>query len=295
MPSPHTRSGPADARRVVVIGGGNMARAIIAGGAGMDPPPAWRVVEPDVEKRHDLEKHGVPIAAGSLGELVERIPGELDKGSHAIVLLAVKPQMLPVVSREWAQAGITFDGVVISILAGTPTEKVRAALGGGPGVPGVRVVRAMPNLAAAVGHSATAICLGAGAGAGDDAFALQLFHGIGPVVERVDESLMDAVTALSGSGPAYVFYLAQAMIQGGVEAGLSHEVADRLVRQTLVGASESLSQASGRSPEALRAAVTSKGGTTEAAIALLEAAKVGRLLADAVIRGRDRGREIGSS
>lgn len=263
------------------IGGGNMAQALVQGAiASGDPSLAagrLMVVEPDAARRAWFEQRRVGVL-----EHARDLAGRLTPGSQLV--LAVKPQSLRSAAADLA--GIDLDRVVISILAGTASLRVREALGGLP-----RVVRAMPNTPARVAQGATALALGDTARPGDEALAERLFKGVGPLVVRIDESLMDAFTAVAASGPAYLLYLAQAMSEAAVKLGFAPETADRIVRQTLAGSAELLRQSS-ESPEELRARVTSKGGTTEAAIRVLDAA--GQL--DAVVRAitaaRDRGREL---
>src|SRR5690606_13250813 len=157
--------------------------------------------------------------------------------------------------------------------------------------PNAAVVRAMPNLPARIRQGATAICLGDGAAPGDDDFALALFRGIGPLVLRIDESLMDAFTAVAGSGPAYLFYLAEAMTRAATELGFDAPAAREIVKATLAGSASLLAQSS-ESPADLRAAVTSKGGTTEAATTVLDNAGVMNAIVRAITAARDRGREL---
>ncbi len=274
--------------RYLFIGGGNMARALALGAVERAGFPAsdFGVIEPSADQRRPFDQARIPTAAGLL-DGPALFHGALQRGSRATVVLAVKPQSLPVVASQWAAAGLAFDGVVITMLAGAKSGVVRSALGGS-----VRVVRVMPNTPARIGQGATAVALGDGAVPGDEAPALELFRAVGPVVEMVEEPMMDAVTALSGSGPAYLFYLAEAMARAGVEAGLPPAAADRLTRQTLAGAAAMLA-ASSESPADLRGAVTSKGGTTEAALAVLDAQRVAASIVKAVIAARDRGRALG--
>lgn len=266
---------------IVFVGGGNMARALISGGlrAGVLSASRTLVVEPDAIKRSELAGLGV-----SCVERAHELAGRL--GPETAVVLAVKPQSLPEVARDLQ--GVQVGGrVVITILAGTPSERVRAALGGS-----ARVVRAMPNLPAQLGAGCTAVCLGAGAREGDDALALRLFGAVGPVVERVDESLMDAFTAVAGSGPAYVFYLAEAMMRAAEALGFEASVADRVVRQVIAGSAAMLVAPGAGSAGAMRAAVTSKGGTTEAACGVLDEAGVMANFQRALTAARDRGRKL---
>ncbi len=272
-----------DSAKLVIIGGGNMARAIARGAIDARVVHASDVVvcEPDEAKRREFEKWGVRATA-SHTEALQSL------GAEGQVLLAVKPQMLGMVAEQvrghWPvrDAGV----VVISVLAGAPTTKIREALGNG-----VRVVRAMPNLAASIRQSATALCVGAGASAGDEDFAAKLCTGIGQLVVRIDESLMDAFTAVAASGPAYVFYLAEAMMKAAVELGFDAGTADRVVRETIVGAAALMAE-SFEAPGALRAAVTSKGGTTEAAARVLDGRGVMEAIVAALTAARDRGAEL---
>lgn len=283
-----THSPKPDAPALAVIGAGNMGRAIILGGldAGVLSPDRVFVAEPDASKHDALTSHGLHAAHVSTNpaRALELLAAADPRGQ---LLLAVKPQMLAHVASALRPALTAAPRTVISILAGTPTAKVREALGGR-----TPVVRAMPNLPASVGAGATALCVGAGALEDDAAFAEQLFRAVGPLVVRCEEGMMDAFTAVAGSGPAYLYYLAEAMIAGATEVGFPDDDARRIVKQTLVGAAKLL-EASPEDPAALRAAVTSKGGTTAAATAFLEAHAVMKAWAQAIVAARDRGRELG--
>jgi pyrroline-5-carboxylate reductase len=199
---------------------------------------------------------------------------------------AFEHALIAAVSAELA--GRVGERVVISILAGMPGHRVREALGGR-----CRVVRAMPNLPAKIGHGATAVCMAAGARDGDDEFARRLFEGVGRLVVTIDESMMDAFTAVAGSGPAYLFLLAEAMVHAAAEIGFDEATANDIVRQTIAGAAALLSESVEAAGE-LRKAVTSKGGTTEAALRVLNDAGFTRALQRAVTAARDRGRELGA-
>ena len=267
--------------RLVVIGGGNMAGAIIRGAldAAVLAPSEVVVCDPDTSKHPAfaaLNVFATPSHAQALRSLTDA----------AQLLLGVKPQMLGAVADQLRAHWPAHEPVVISILAGTPSAKVRAAFGDA-----ARVVRAMPNMAAGVRHSTTALCLGAGARPDDDAFAERLFHAIGPLVVRADESMMDAFTAVAGSGPAYLFYLAEAMTAAAVDLGFDAPTADRMVRETLAGAATLLS-ASPDPPATLRASVTSKRGTTEAAIGVMDAHAVKEAIIEALKRAQARGAEL---
>lgn len=265
---------------LAVIGGGAMAQAIVRGGldAGTLHADDLIVLEPQPNRRAILESWKVRATAtpADLGAFLARAP---DPGT---ILLAIKPQSLAEVRAQCA--GI-WDGrrrVVISILAGGESGRVREAFG-----PWAAVVRAMPNTAARVGRSTTAIALGAGASPGDEALAVRVFESIGVVIP-IAEHLMDAFTAVAGSGPAYLYLLAEAMVRAAEACGMSAAQADAAVRGTLDGAATLLSR-SAEAPAALRAAVTSKGGTTEAALAVLDEAGVADAVVRAIVAARDRG------
>jgi pyrroline-5-carboxylate reductase len=176
---------------------------------------------------------------------------------------------------------------VLSIAAGVPTAALEAALGDG-----ARVVRAMPNTPALVGAGVSAIAAGRAAGDEDLAWAAEILGAVGDVV-TVPEHLLDAVTGLSGSGPAYVFLVVEALIDAGVLAGLPREVAERLAVGTVAGAGRLLAE-TGQSPADARAAVTSPGGTTAAGLRVLEAAGVRAAFLEAVAAATERSRELGA-
>ncbi|MFO0833906.1 MAG: pyrroline-5-carboxylate reductase [Phycisphaerales bacterium] len=290
----HARATPIQ-QPLLFVGGGNMAGAILRGGlaAGVIDASRVFVVEPDTAKHADLNQLGVRISASATDGVtwinsVDEVAGgqgQRDAANRAQVVLCVKPQMLPQAAAD-IRAAFASPRVVISILAGTPSSVVRRSLG-----EHARVVRAMPNLAASISQGVTAICLGDGASRDDDAVAHAIFRAVGPMVMRLEESKFDAFTAMAGSGPAYLFYLAQGMIEGGVRAGLSHEESNRATRQSLLGAAMLLSR-SDQAPESLRAAVTSKGGTTAAAVGVLDQREALRAIADAIVAGAARGEEL---
>jgi pyrroline-5-carboxylate reductase len=203
--------------------------------------------------------------------------------SEEAVLLAVKPQQLGAVGAEIRESG--FAGVVLTILAGIPSGVVREQFGGA-----ARVVRAMPNTPARVRLGLTGVARGAGASDSDVAFAERLFGAVGRVV-RIEESQMDALTAVAGSGPAYVFYLAEAMQRAARGLGLPDAELGGVVAQTILGAAALLDE-EGAEPGALRRAVTSKRGTTEAATDRLDEDGVMRSIEGAIGRACERGREL---
>lgn len=273
---------------LAVIGGGNMGKAIVAGAVRSALiNPEWCVVaEPDNAKRAELAKLGVRTSMTSDEAMRHLVSWELS-GVRGQVLLAVKPQSLRELASEVGHHLAGSDRIVISVLAGTPSRKIVSEFGGG-----FRVIRAMPNLPALIGQAATTVCLGEGAMTGDEDFAERLFRGLGPVVIRAREDLMDAATAVAGSGPAYVFYLAEAMEEAARKLGFSPEDARRLVKQTIIGATAMMGESSD-APSDLRAMVTSKGGTTAAACDRLDALGVRAAVVQAVEAAQARGRELG--
>lgn len=268
---------------LAIIGGGNMASAILTGAteAGVIDPARVTVAEPDPVRREPF-RNAFADAVSALAA-ADRLDG-----APAALLLAVKPQVFPVVARELAPAlSGPAPRLVISILAGTTSRVIAAALGGR-----CRVIRVMPNTPAQLRRGMSAIAMGDSATSEDVAVARAIFNAVGRTIE-IDEDLIDAFTAVAGSGPAYVFYLAEAMVQAASSLGLSAEHADLAVRQTIAGAAELLANDT-RSPADLRAAVTSKNGTTFAATTTLDNRGVMLAVQAAITAARDRGREIGA-
>ncbi len=263
------------------MGGGNMGKAIIAGALrGGARPSGIAVSEPDAKKREEFAGLGLGVfdRVQPAMEWLRAMPGE------GQVLLAVKPQVFAEVARDASAALAGLSCVVMSILAGVTSERIERA------IPGARAVRLMPNLPAQVGMGVTAMCRGSGARVGDDVFARSLFESVGRVIE-IDESLMDAFTAVAGSGPAYGFLLAEAMEAGARRVGFDGETARSIVLGTIRGAAEMMAR-SGDAPADLRARVTSKGGTTEAALRALDTGEIVARFERAIEAARDRGREL---
>jgi pyrroline-5-carboxylate reductase len=203
------------------------------------------------------------------------------------IILAVKPQQMDSVLRQIGPS-LAGDKLVISIAAGVKTSRIEAAAPSG-----CRVARVMPNTPMLVGKGMAAICAGANATRDDLEHASEIFRCAAEVV-TVDEAAMDAVTAVSGSGPAYCFYLAEAMAEAGVAEGLDRPLAEKLAAATLRGAGELLF-ASGESAAELRRKVTSPGGTTEAAIRTMDKSGVREALIEAVRNAARRSRELSGS
>jgi pyrroline-5-carboxylate reductase len=271
---------------LVIVGGGTMARAIIQGAESANAldPRRIALAEPLAERRASLQSwvgslhSGVADAAAWLAA-TEASPGE------GQILLAVKPQSFGRVAEELAPA-LGPSRVVTSIMAGVSSRRVREMLGDG-----ARVVRVMPNTPAQIRRGMSAIARGAGSVPGDEQMAERIFAAVGQTVS-IPESMMDAYTALAGSGPAYVFFLAEAMVRAAGQMGFERADALRIVRETIAGAGLLLAETRAE-PGALREAVTSKGGTTAAAVAVLDAAGAGEAVCRAVIAARDRGAELG--
>jgi len=202
-----------------------------------------------------------------------------------VIIMAVKPQDFDSVLRQEVCCGISTEKLLISIAAGITTKYIEKTVGSD-----MPVVRAMPNMGALVGESITSISKGSSATSYDMDTAREIFSSIGDVVE-VDEKLVDAVTAISGSGPAYFFYLIEALIEAAVELGLEPEAAKRLVVKTAVGSARLLETLK-EDPENLREKVTSKGGTTEAALKIFEKKAVKRIIKDAVKAAHRRSKEL---
>jgi len=207
-------------------------------------------------------------------------------GNARMIVLAVKPQMMAA-AIENLGALIGSDTAFLSIAAGIPTSWFHERLG-----PAAMVLRSMPNTPAAIGKGVTALFAGE-APADMVALATTLLSAVGAVVMLEDESLMDAVTAVSGSGPAYVFLLAEAMTEAGIEAGLPADLARQLAEATVSGAGALIEESDER-PSQLRINVTSKGGTTAAALSVLMAENgMTELLRRAILSARDRSIELG--
>ena len=260
--------------RLGIIGGGNMGAAILRGAIAQEVIPADRIMVIDIDETKRAE-------AEALGCRVSDNPADALDADQ--IMLAIKPQIFPVVAERLSP--LAESKIVISIMAGLSSRNLRAALG-----ENARVVRVMPNTPCQVGAGMSAIALGEGALEGDDELALKLCAALGETV-RVREEQMYAVTATSGSGPAYVFLLAEAMQEAAVRLGIEPEKAALLVNQTIRGSGILLLE-SDQSPEALRTAVTSPKGTTEAAIKVMLKREMPGIVDEALTAARDRGIEL---
>lgn len=263
--------------RLGFIGAGNMAEAIAR--AAIDKrivaAEAMVAADPAPQRREVFANLGIHIAADN---------AEVIAASEQI-LLAIKPQTLAAVGTE-LRAIDAAKQVVISIMAGITAARIAEAIG-----KPARVVRVMPNTPLLVGCGTAGVCRGEHAREGDEALVLQLLRAAGSAVV-VDEKLMDAVTAVSGSGPAYVFYLAEAMEKAAGQLGLGPH-ARLLASRTILGAAMMLAQ-DGADPTDLRQRVTSPGGTTEAAIRHLDGNKTTEVFINAIRAAERRGQELGA-
>ncbi len=264
-------------RDLGVIGAGNMAEAIIRGVIDKGLFDAERIIvaDPAPQRREVFAALGVDAVDDNT-----RVIGE----SQAI-LLAVKPQTLDKLAGDLAEVDAGRQ-VVLSILAGAGTAKIAGMIGGE-----ARVVRIMPNTPLLVGLGMSAIAPGEHATDADVSLAMEMFGVAGEAVV-VAESQMDAVTAVSGSGPAYVYYLAEAMLRAAEDLGMTASQARRFVNQTVLGAATLLHDAD-ETADVLRRKVASPGGTTEAALDHLDAHQVSRAVTDAVRRAAERSAELG--
>lgn len=266
-------------QHLAFIGAGNMATALIRGLI------ASGTCRPSQISASDIRPDA--LAALAANEGITTYGDNAGAVARAeVVVLSTKPQVLPSVLRELAPH-LPRQALVISIVAGVSTTVIDAGLGRG-----TRVVRAMPNTPALVRAGATAIAAGAAAKDADLAVATAIFESVG-VVERVSEPLLDAVTGLSGSGPAYVFLLIEAMTRAGIELGLAPASAGRLAAQTVVGAGKLLAE-SGEAPEELRRKVTSPAGTTAAGIERLQQLDFSAIVVEAIRRATERAAELGA-
>jgi pyrroline-5-carboxylate reductase len=266
------------AGKIGFLGGGRMAEALIKGivGAGLAQAAQVLAVDPVTERRELLAReYGIEVAAdgGGLPEC-------------QIVILAVKPQIMGRVLAENLQ-NFQAGQLVVSIAAGISLAYLEACLG----TRGCRLIRVMPNTPALVQEGASALCAGPRVAGDDLETARAIFEAVGACVV-LSEAEIDAVTGLSGSGPAYVFSFIEALIDGGVKVGLARPVAEKLALQTVLG-SVKLAQATGEHPAQLRAMVTSPGGTTIAGLHELERAGFAGIVMDAVESATRRSKELG--
>ena len=263
--------------RVGFVGGGNMGEALVRGLTKTGLVPAAHLLMTDVrmDRLEELKRlYGVVVVLDNVS-LVRQAD---------VVILAVKPQILGAVLDEIAPASA--GKLLISVAAGVSTREIRRHL-----PPGSRTIRVMPNTPALVLEGATAIARAEGLEDGDLDTARQIFEAVGTVVV-LDEEMMDAVTGLSGSGPAYIALVVESLADGGVRVGLDRKTAMTLATQTVLGSARLLID-TGMHPGQLKDMVSSPGGTTITGIHTLETGGLRRTLIDAVERATQRSRELG--
>lgn len=267
-------------RPLIALGGGTMASAVVLGGLDAGALEPRRVVVVDREPAHlaRFEERGCGVQTDAAGAMVTLHP-------EGVVLLAVKPQSLQDLAGQIA--GLVGDRLVVSMLAGVTSGRVREALGGA-----CRVVRAMPNTPARIRKGMTGIVGGDGVSSEDLALTEALFNAVGLVHRLGDESQMALFTLLAASGPAYVFYLAEALERAAVAQHMNPAEARRITASVIEGAAAMLREQSDADPAQLRAAVTSKGGVTAAAVGELEARGVMQAFEQALRAGVLRDAEL---
>jgi pyrroline-5-carboxylate reductase len=277
-------------KKLGFIGAGNMAEALARG-----------LVENEVFKASELIASDVAAARRRKFKGALKIEVTTDNlkvlNSSRAVLFAVKPQTIDAVLTELAQAGRGNDGaprkgglastLFVSIAAGVTLGRLESALGGR-----AHVIRVMPNAPAMVGQGMTALVRGRNASRADEAFALKIFRSVGDAVALKDEALLDVVTALSGSGPAYVYLFAKSLADAAIAQGLPAELALRMALKTIRGAEENMRRSPMTAAELIRI-VASPGGTTEAALKQFGADGFSDIVSRAINAAAERSRELG--
>jgi pyrroline-5-carboxylate reductase len=270
----------ADKLTIGFLGGGKMAAALAKGvvSAGLVKPAHILASDPLAAARSAFTNQAGAKATASNVDVVK---------FARILLLAVKPGCVAELLEE-IRPTITPNHLLISIVAGMTIARLESALG-----QGTRVIRVMPNSPALIGASASAYALGKAATSADAALAQQIFSAVG-VAFQLKELLLDAVTGLSGSGPAYVYLMIEALSDGGVAGGLPRDVATKLAAQTLLGSAKMVLE-TGLHPGALKDMVTSPGGTTIEGLHELEKGKLRGVLINAVRAATEKSRKLGQS
>ena len=262
-------------KKLQVIGGGKMGEALLGGliSTGWAPSESLHIVEPDSGRREYLQSTLKGVSLGT------------DPLEGVDALIAVKPHIVSEACLALQDLNVKR---VLSIAAGITLSALENSLN-----PGTAVLRSMPNTPSLVGQGASGLAGGSATSEDDLTWAVSILSAVGGVVV-VEESDLDAVTGVSGSGPAYVFLLAEKMIEAAVAEGLTHEVGVELTERTLLGAATLLRE-SDEPPSVLRENVTSKGGTTAAGLAVFEQANFSNLIKEVVKAAADRSRELGAN
>lgn len=261
--------------RLVFVGGGNMAEAMLKGCLSADVCKARQVVVTDIkaERLKTIEaKYKVKTSLKNVNPV----------SAADIVLLAVKPQNIEEVLQELSSV-IDKNKLIVSIAAGISIKQLQKKVDW-------KIVRVMPNTPALIGAGITAMCYNANVKNEDKKVVQNIFAAVGSVVE-VEESDINAITALSGSGPAFIYRIADILIKAGVKIGLSPNIAKKLTLQTLVGAAKMIEQ-TGEDPETLIRKVASPGGTTEAGLKVLDSSKIKEELTSTIIAAKKRADEL---
>ncbi len=267
-------------KKIALIGAGNMAEALVAGMLKAGVAKAGQLYATDIlpERRTHLQGR-YQIKTGS------------DNGEAAawgdVLILAVEPQIIDKVIQLTAQS-IKKDALIVSVAAGYQIGSLAAQL-----PPGTRIIRAMPNTPTSVGAGVTALAPGPGVTPKDLETARTIFESVGTVA-TIEERLLDAVTGLSGSGPAYAYLIIEALADGGVKAGLPRQTAQLLAAQTLLGAARMVIEG-GEHPTVLKDRVASPGGTTIAGLRRLEEGRLRATLINAVEAASKRSKELGAA
>jgi pyrroline-5-carboxylate reductase len=264
-------------KKIGIIGCGSMGEALLSRLLTVvDKSTQLMAGESDASKRAALR---------SRHRIIVEIDNNMVVKFADVIILAVKPQDVDALLKTGIRRGISKDKLLVSVAAGVTTGRIEKIVG-----KDIPVIRAMPNMAAKIGESITSLSAGTSAGAGHMEIAKEIFSSIGDVVE-IDEKHVDTVTAVSGSGPAYFYYLIESLTAAAVRSGIAKEIADRLVLKTASG-SIRLLEALKEDPVSVRKRVTSKGGTTEAAFKVIESRKFKKMMIDAVRAARKRSKEL---
>ena len=266
-------------KKICIIGTGNMGEALVSGLIGSKSSKPKNIICTDVRemKRKTIEeKYGVHTTANNVEAVTQ----------SDIVIYAVKPQIMATVLNETAEK-LDMSKLIISIAAGVPVEAIESCLN-----KELRLIRVMPNIAAAVKEAATGVAAGKHASEEDIKLAMAIFDSIGKSVFIPENYLMDAITGLSGSGPAYIFLIVEAMADAGVKVGLSRQDALFLSAQTVLGAAKMLIETQ-EHPGQLRDRVTSPGGTAIAGLATLEKGGLRTVISKAVWAAYQKSKYLG--
>ena len=266
-------------KKICIIGTGNMGEAIVSGLIGSGSSDPGKIICTDVREstlKAVAKEYGVQTTTSNLEAVAK----------SDIVIYAVKPQIMAAVIKETVEK-LDMSKLVISIAAGVPMAALESCLN-----KKLRLIRVMPNIAAAVKEAATAVAAGKNASKEDIEMAMSIFDSIGKTVFIKENYLMDAITGLSGSGPAYIFLIVEALADAGVKVGLARQEAIFLSAQTVLGAAKMLLETK-EHPGQLRDKVTSPGGTAIAGLATLEKGGLRTTLINAVEVATNRSRELG--